>query len=410
MTFGKTTLRLAAASALVASAAVGATAVFAQAAPKTTEAAEVAITRGPKAVADPTKLLPVPQDYHPKKTSWGDPDFTGMWPIDSIASIFFQRNDRYGNRFYLNQEELDAREKQRQGSLKRYEEEAKQGKIGMGHWVESDARGSQTALLIDPPNGKLPAMTPWAQNLYKAGRSSWVNGQPFDWTSDFDTWDRCITRGFPASMLPFRYNNGIRVKQSPGFVVIDLEMIHDSRVIPVAANKAQFAELLKTRWPANVRAWMGQSLGYWEDENTLVIETTNIKAGNSVTGDHLDRGPSPLNMATMGVPPNNTIPTSDQAKVVERLTMTGPNSIMYEMTYSDPKVFTAPFTARLPWSRNEDYAFYEYACFEGDVQVRNYINASRTQRGLTTSEIGDPDRVGNEPVAAAKPATEAVGG
>jgi hypothetical protein len=172
-------------------------------------------------------------------------------------------------------------------------------------------------------------------------------------------------------------------------------MIHDSRVIPVVP-KSQWAALQKTRWPANVRTWMGQSLGYWDGDNTLVIETTNIKAGGSVTGDHLDRGPSPLNMATMGVPPNNTIPTSDQAKVIERLTMTGPNAIMYEMTYSDPKVFTAPFTARLPWTRNEDYQFYEYACFEGDVQVRNYINASRAQRGLKTSEIGDPNRVGQE--------------
>jgi hypothetical protein len=409
MTFRKTTLRLAAASVLVATAGIGVSAVFAQAAPSAKEKAEVATTRGPKAVADPTKLQPIPQDYHPKKTQWGEPDFTGTWPIDSIASIFFQRPDRYGNRFYLNQEELDAREKEKEGSLKRYEEEAKQGKIGMGHWVESDASGSQTALLVEPANGKLPPMTPWAQEMYKNGRSSW-NQHPYDWTADFDTWDRCVTRGFPASMLPFRYNNGIRVKQAPGVVVIDLEMIHDSRVIPVAANKAAFQQLLKTRWPATVRTWMGQSLGYWEDDNTLVIETTNIKTGDSVTGDHIARGPSPLNMATMGVPPNNTIPTSDQAKVVERLTMTGPNSIMYEMTYSDPKVFTAPFTARLPWTRNEDYGFYEYACFEGDVQVRNYINSSRAQRGLKTSEIGDPDRVGAEPVAAVKPATQAVGG
>ena len=408
MTFRKTTLRLAAASLLVASAGVGSALMAQDKAPAA--ATTAATTRGPVAVADPTKLLPVPQNYHPKKTQWGEPDFTGTWPIDSIASIFFQRNDRYGNRFYLNQAELDAREKDRQGSLKRYEEEDKQGKIGMGHWVESDASGSQTALLIDPANGKLPAMTPWAQELYKNGRSSW-NQHPYDWVSDFDTWDRCVTRGFPASMLPFRYNNGIRVKQSPGYVVIDLEMIHDSRVIPVVP-KAQWAALQKKRWPANVRTWMGQSLGYWEDDNTLVIETTNLKTGDSVIGNGYDRGPSPLNMATMGVPPNNTIPTSEQAKVVERLTMTGPDAIMYEMTYSDPKVFTAPFTARLPWARNEDYGFYEYACFEGDVQVRNYINSSRAQRGLKTSEIGDPDRVGGstQPVAAAKPATEAVGG
>jgi len=115
-----------------------------------------------------------------------------------------------------------------------------------------------------------------------------------------------------------------------------------------------------------------------------------------VTGDNIARGPSPLNMATIGVPPNNTIPTSPEAKVIERITMVGPNAIVYEMTYSDPKVFTAPFTVREPWFRNEKYAFYEYACFEGDVQVRNYINSSRTQRGLTTSEIGDPNRVGEE--------------
>jgi hypothetical protein len=398
MNFRKSTLRLAAASVLVACAGIGTAAVSEPAkapAASGAAAAEAPIGAAPVAVTDPTKLLPVSKDYHPKKTAWGEPDFVGMWPIDSIASIPFARGPQYGNRFYLNQSELNAREKQRQGSLERYEEEAKQGKIGMGHWVESDAAGSQTSLLVDPADGKLPAMTPWAQALYKNGRSSWVNGQPYDWVSDFDTWDRCVTRGFPGSMLPFRYNNGIRIKQSPGYVVIDLEMIHDSRVIPVVP-KAQFAQLLKTRWPANVRTWFGQSLAYWDGDNTLVIETTNIKSGDSVTGDNIARGPSPLNMATIGVPPNNTIPTSPEAKVVERLTMVSPNQIMYEMTYSDPKVFTAPFTVREPWFRNEKYAFYEYACFEGDVQVRNYINSSRTQRGLKTSEIGDPNRVGEE--------------
>jgi hypothetical protein len=169
-------------------------------------------------------------------------------------------------------------------------------------------------------------------------------------------------------------------------------MIHDSRIIPVAANKAAFAQLLKTRWPANVRSWMGQSLAYWDDKNTLVIETTNIMAGDSATGDHLARAAAPLNMATRGVPPNNTVPMSGEAKVVERLTMIGPDKITYEMTYSDPPVFTAPWTLRVDWTRDEKYAFYEYACFEGDVQVRNFINSSRAARGLTTSKVGSPDR------------------
>lgn len=368
----KTTIRLAAASVLLATTAFGTAAI------------------GQEAPADPTVLQPVSDDYQPEKTSWGDPDLSGTWPIDNIASIFFQRNDRYGDRFYLNEEELAERAKQAEASTARYKEEEEQGKIGMGHWVESDVSGAQTALLVDPPSGKLPAFTEVGQKLYEAGRSSWVNGQPFDWVSDFDTWDRCVTRGFPASMLPFRYNNGIRLHQAPGYVTVELEMIHDSRIIPVVP-KAQWEELQKTRWPAEVRTWMGQSLGYWDDDNTLVIETTNIRAGDSVVGDRLERGPSPLNMATMGVPPNNTIPTSEQAKVVERLTMTGPDSVVYEMTYSDPEVFTAPWTARLPWTRDEEYGFFEYACHEGNVQVRNYINSSRAERGLTTSLIGAHD-------------------
>jgi len=366
----KSTIRLAAGSALLAATAMGGAALG-------------------QAVEDPTVLQPVSDEYQPAKTLWGDPDFTGTWPIDNIASIFFQRNDRYGNRYYLTEEELAQREEQANASAERYAEEEQQGKIGMGHWVESDVSGAQTALLVSN-NGKLPAFTEYGQERYRAGRSSWVNGQPFDWVSDFDTWDRCVTRGFPASMFPFRYNNGIRLEQGPGHVVIDLEMIHDSRVIPVV-SKDKWAELQKTRWPANVRTWMGQSLGYWEDHNTLVVETTNIIAGDSVIGDATQRGPSPLNMATMGVPPNNTIPTSEEAKVVERISMVGPDSIVYELTYSDPKVFTAPWTARLPWTRDEEYGFFEYACHEGNVQVRNYINSSRVERGKTPSLIGTHD-------------------
>jgi hypothetical protein len=329
--------------------------------------------------ADLTVLPSVPDQYKPKMTPWGDPDFRGTWPIDSIASLPFQRPDRYGNRFWLTDEEFTERQKQASASDERYAQEDKEGRIGMGHWVESDASGRRTSLLIDPPNGKLPEFTEKGRKLYEAGRSSWVRDQNFDWVTDFDSWDRCVSRGFPASMLPFRYNNGIRVMQSPGYVVIDLEMIHDSRIIPVVP-KEKWKELQKRRWPANVTSWMGQSLGYWEDANTLVIETRNIRAGDSATHDSARRAASPLNMATMGVPPNNTIPTSDKAEVVERLTMTGQDSIVYELTYSDPETFTAPWTARLDWQRNDAYQFFEYACHEGNVQIRNYITASRAKR------------------------------
>jgi hypothetical protein len=316
---------------------------------------------------DLTTMPPVPTDFTPPKTAWGDPDLRGTWPIDSIAQLPMNRPADFGNRFWLTEEEYAARQEQANRSTEAYQAEEESGKMGMGHWVESDASGRRTSLLVEPANGQLPPLTPEAQKLYEAGRSSWTPNTPFNWLVDFDAWDRCISRGFPASMLPFRYNNGIRVFQSPGYVTIQLEML-GTRVIPVAGQNEQ--------WPEPVEAWLGDSRGRWEG-NTLVIETTNIKSGDSASTDPYARNGSPLNMATFGVPPFNTIPTSKQAKVIERLTMTGPDHVIYEMTYTDPEVFTAPWTARLDWTRDDEYQFYEYACHEGNVQPRNYITAYR---------------------------------
>jgi len=333
--------------------------------------------------ADLTTMPAVPTDFSPPRTSWGDPDFRGTFPIDNIASLPMNRPARFGDRFWLTEEEYAERQAQANGSDARYAAEDESGTIGMGHWVESDASGRRTSLLVSPANGQLPAMTPEAQALYQAGRSSWTPNTAYNWTSDFDSWDRCVSRGFPASMFPFRYNNGIRVLQSPGYVTIALEMIHDARVIKIVPKD----QIAAHRWPASVRTWMGQSLGYWEG-NTLVVETTNIVAGDSVSQDSLHRAASPLNMATMGVPPFNTIPTSEAAVVTERLTMTAPGHIVYELTYNDPQVFTAPWTARLDWTQNDEYAFFEYACHEGNVQVRNYITASRAGLRVNAEEAG----------------------
>jgi hypothetical protein len=246
-------------------------------------------------------------------------------------------------------------------------------------------------MLVSPADGQLPPLTPQGQALYEAGRSGWVPGQHFDWVTDFDSWDRCVSRGFPASMYPFRYNNGIRVHQSPGFVVIELEML-GTRVVPIYPS----AEAARAdHWPKPVEAWMGDSKGWWEGK-TLVIETTNIVSGDSATYDVARRAASPLNMATQHVPAFNTIPMSNQAKTVERLTMTGPDTIVHELTYSDPLIYTQPWTTRLEWSRNQDYEFFEYACHEGNYAIRDYISASRAHRrgiaeGTMQEEVGTDD-------------------
>ena len=326
--------------------------------------------------ADLTVLPPVPTTFTPKRTPWGDYDFRGTWPIDNInnAHILFQRPKAFGNRFWLTDAEFAKRLAAAQKSDSAFSAELNsRGTKGLAHWVQTAPFAHRTSMLVSPADGQLPPLTPQAEALYKAGRSSWVPGQEYDWVDDFDSWDRCVSRGFPASMMPFRYNNGIRIFQSPGYVAIVLEML-GTRIIPLGGEHPAKA----------VESWMGDSRGHWEGK-TLVIETTNIKSGDSATHDPYKRAASPLNMATQGVPPLNTIPTSPEAKTVERLTMTDPNTIVYELTYSDPQVFTAPWTARFSWDRDESYQFYEYACHEGDVQVRNYITASRAHRADVAS-------------------------
>jgi hypothetical protein len=320
-------------------------------------------------------IPPVPTTYKPKMTPWGVPDFRSIYTIENIpnARILFQRPKAWGNRVWLNDEEFQKRVANAEKSDSAYSAEGSglrtPGTEGLVEWLKTDPMGHRTSMLIDPPDGQVPPLTPWAEALYKAGRSDWVPKQEFDWVDDFDSWDRCVSRGFPASMFPFRYNNGLQIFQSPGYVVIHLEML-GTRVIPIGDMP---------KWPANVEAWMGSSRGHWEG-NTLVIETTNIKSGDSATPDHTKRAAAPLNEATQNVPLLNTMPMSPKAKTVERLTQTGPNTITYEITYSDPEVFTKPWTARLDWTRNNKYFMAEYACHEGDVQVRNYITASRAKR------------------------------
>ncbi|MBN9505065.1 MAG: hypothetical protein J0I69_03485 [Altererythrobacter sp.] len=336
--------------------------------------------------ADLTELPPVPTDYTPGKTAWGDWDFTATYQIEYMNSgrILFQRPEEYGNRVWVTEEEFARRLAAAEKSDAAYSPEGQginyPGSQGLAEWMRTSAFGHRTSLLVSPANGQLPPMTAKGRQLFENGRSGWVPGQEYDWVSDFDTWDRCITRGFPASMFPNRYNNGIRVWQTPGYIVIQLEML-GMRIIPIGDTP---------EWPAAVEQWMGHSRAHW-DGKTLVIETSNITSGDSVTHDPYKRSAAPVIVTMIGGAPFDTIPMSDKTRVTERLTMTGPNTLMHELTYSDPETFTAPWTSRIEWVRDDDYKLFEYACHEGDVQIRNYITASRAKRrGLAAGTI-QPD-------------------
>ena len=333
------------------------------------------------------ELPPVPTDYQPPRTPWGDPDISHKYQTEYLNNmrILFQRPTVFGNRVWITDEEHARRLQAAERSDSNFAAASENGvgtpgTEGLAEWVRTSPFARRSSMLVSPRDGKLPPLTPQAQALFEKGRSGWVPGQDYDFVDDFDSWDRCVSRGFPASMYPFRYNNGIRVFQSPGYVTIYLEML-GNRVIPLVANREAARGY---RWPAGVEAWMGDSIGHWEGK-TLVIETTNIKSGDSATSDIYARAASPLNMATQytgtdNVPAFNTVPTSKKARTLERLTMTGPNALMHELTYTDEDVYTAPWTTRIEWIRDDNYQFYEYACHEGNVQLRNYVTASRAYR------------------------------
>lgn len=304
--------------------------------------------------------------YHVPRTTWGDPDLHGTWPLRNIsdAGIPLERPAEIGRRTQLTEAEFAARVQQARSSDQRFSREiGAQGTSGLERWLRATSLGRRTSLIVDPPNGRLPPLTANGQALYAKGRSTWQSGDVTDWVTDLDAFERCITRGFPAVMLPQPYNNGIRIFQSPGFVVMQLETF-GTRIIPLRSAG---------HWPTEVRAWHGDSRGHWEGD-TLVIETTNIVSGDSVSTDPARRAAGPF--PGRG---NATEPVGPSAKVTERLTRTGPHTIAYRVTYDDPEVFTAPWAIALEWTRDPHYRIFEYACHEGNP-VRAMITSARALR------------------------------
>jgi len=317
---------------------------------------------------DLVTVTAIASDYVPARTAWGDPDFRGIWPLHRFneAGIPFVRPEDAGERAW----QTDAEHAARIAAAERFDAQADAegnlsgGAAGLAEWVRTHRDGRRTSYLVSPANGRLPALTPAAEALFKAGKSSWVNTANIDGLGDLDAFDRCITRGLPSIMVPVMSNNAVRVFQAPGLVVLKLETL-ETRLIPIGTAGHP---------PGAVRSWMGDSRGRWEG-NTLVVETTNIRSGDGTGSDPARLAASPAYQA-------GPYPVGERARLVERLTMVGPDAIAYEATYTDPDVFTAPWSIQLTWDRDNDYKMYEYACHEGNVQVRHMINSSRAQRRI----------------------------
>jgi len=289
-----------------------------------------------------------------------------------------QRPANMGERNVLNDEEVAQREKQAQQQAAADGEQFAKNEGGSvtinppGYWVERGKVNRQASMVVDPPNGRIPPMTAKAQQAVKDLRGGKGPGDHFpkvvDSWDDFDIYSRCITRGIVSSMLPTLYNFGNDIVQAPGYVAIRNEMIHETRVIPID-SKAPHPS-------ANVKMYMGDSRGHWEG-NTLVVETTNLKDQPGVGGGLF----------------------TEAATLIERFTRTGPEDLSYDLTISDPNVWTKPWTIHFPYKMDNSYPVLEYACHEGNYMMLDSLIGARD-----LEKQGKSTRVDRGPAGGALPA------
>ncbi len=206
----------------------------------------------------------------------------------------------------------------------------------------------RTSLITDPPDGKIPPLTPEGQKR-QAALAEYRRLHPADGPENFSLNNRCIlwaTAGPP--MLPGGYNNNYQIIQTPDTVVILVEMIHDARVIPIDG---------RPHLPSNMRQYLGDSRGHWEG-NALVVETTNFTDKTNFRG------------------------AGENMKLIERFTRTDAATISYEFTVQDPASFTKPWTAQIPMKKTPD-PLYEYACHEGNYGLEGMLAGARLEEKKT---------------------------
>ena len=303
------------------------------------------------------------------RTPWGDPDLQGVWDFRTITPL--ERPAELAGKEVLTEEE--AAEFQREWA----EVQNRDRRDGSGtNEVASDGRTDvaraynefwwdrgtevvpdrRTSLIVDPPDGRIPALTPEGQKKAKAREDErrrwsqvdvWRRG-PADGPEDRGVSERCIL-GFNSGppMMPSAYNNNVHVVQVPGYVVLLNEMVHNARIIPLDG---------RTHLPPNVRQWVGDSRGRWEGD-TLVVDTKNFTDKTRL---------------------RRSAGSAENLHLVERFTRVDADTLRYEFTFNDPTTWAGPWTAVVPMSKSESQLF-EYACHEGNYGMTNLLAGARAE-------------------------------
>jgi len=311
------------------------------------------------------------------RTPWGHPDLQGIW--DTASGIPLERPKELGLKAELTAEEMKARQAQQE--KRRQEQEKIAAATRESAAVAAELTPTQlagvvgpsvdfnpglppnrptyarTSLIVDPPDGRIPALTPAARKRLEEREAARAHRGEGDSWLDRNSWERCVTRSLPLGMLS-TYNSNYQIAQSPDYVVILLEMIHEARVIPLDG---------RPHLGKKVPQWLGSSRGRWEGD-TLVVETTNFV-------DKLDGGwlmPSHPNIVFTHRGSGSTL------TLIERFRRIDEHTIDYRFTLNDPETYTRPWTASVPMRKDgTPPLIFEYACHEGNLGMRNLLMAAR---------------------------------
>ena len=309
-------------------------------------------------------LLGVPTaDAQTPKTAWGHPDLQGTYTNKTTTPL--ERPEALADREFLTEEEVVTRE---QAALDRNAEllqaAARRTQVGgnvgayNNFWLDGGTRPTgRTSLIFVPPNGRLPALTPEAGRIRTAARAARAEADTWE---DLELNDRCLIWQAGPPMLPSAYNNNFMVLQTPDHVVIQVEMIHDTRVIPLDG---------RDHIPSDIRQWNGDMRGRW-DGDTLVIETRNLPRTEALAAAV---GGDPILLRAANGRSDDTI------TVTERITRVDADTLNYEFTIDDPTTWVTAFSGEFPMRRLPgDELLYEYACHEGNYSMEGILGGERT--------------------------------
>jgi hypothetical protein len=294
------------------------------------------------------------------RTSWGDPSVEGTYtnkdefgtPLERPEELAGRQRDEFGA------EEMAAlmtERRERGRALAQTIGGSSDNDTGAGppHWYEYlEAVNSRPWFVAEPADGKIPPVTEEAEQRAQAMARSFAKREAPDTYTDMSLYDRCITIGLPGSMMPMIYGNAYEITQSPGYVAIRYEMVHETRLIPLDGAP---------RLPSNLDFWMGDGRGRWEGD-TLVVETTNIRQAAAYRN------------------------ASENLKIVERFTPVDENTLRWEVRFDDPATWPAPWAIEMPLKRSAEAAPFEYACHEGNLGLRNILSAARAAERDSGSE------------------------